>query len=150
MARDKQSIHDWLIRQLVETNGFSKYAEDNNYVLATNPGDEKNVALGTQDDQVWPDVVIYDPNTKNASKLGDAKRIAEVETEDTVTLDHAKGHWDVYASRISDFILPVPKSLVEDVKKIISELNVACRLWSYQIETDDNGYAKNVSFSIET
>jgi hypothetical protein len=143
MPRTNQSLHDWLIDQLTNTNGFGKYAKDHGYTLETNPGEAKNVSVGPEGDRIWPDVVIYDPTTKNV------KRIGEVETQETVNADHAKGHWDAYGRKVSDFILTVPKSSVKDAKKIISDLGANCALWSYQIETDSNGYAKSASFSAE-
>jgi hypothetical protein len=144
MARKNQSLHDWVISELIKTNGFGKYARDNACVLETNPSNVKNVSVGPEGDQIWPDVVIYDPKTK------EAKRIAEVETDDTVTNDHAKGQWDAYGKKVSDFVLAVPKPLVKDAKEILKDLKATCTLWSYEIETDDSDHAKSAEFSVES
>ena len=124
MARN-QELHDWLVGQMKETDPFRKFANDNKYSMVTNPGNQKNVAV---DQDAWPDIVVYDPSTKNDKKIGDAKRIAEVETEDTVTIDHAKGHWDTYAKRVPDFILSVPQMSLKDARKILAELKVTCEI----------------------
>jgi hypothetical protein len=141
-----QSLHDWLVDRLAERNGFKKFAENNAYEIAKNHTDERNRYVGTKDDPIWPDVIVYDPSTTNQL----VKRIGEVETDETVTLDHAKGHWDVYADRVPDFILAVPKSLVTEAKEIMQQLEVKCTLWSYEIQTDEKGHATSATFAVES
>jgi hypothetical protein len=128
---------------LAERKGFNTYARENKYAIAKNHSDEKNRWVGTKDDPVWPDIIVYDPNVKGEP----AKRIAEVETDDTVTIDHAKGHWDEYVSRVSDFILAVPKPSAKDAKKILDELKIGCKLWLYEVTLDSNGKPTEIEFS---
>jgi hypothetical protein len=130
---------------MTETDPFGKFAQTNKYIVATNPANEKKVSVGPD---AWPDIVVYDPSTKNDKKIGDAKRIGEVETEDTVTIDHAKGHWDAYQKLVSDFILAVPKSSVDAAKGILKDLNATCTLWSYQVTRDKDG-KRTASFALE-
>lgn len=137
-----QSVHDWLVDRLAERKGFSRFARDNGYEIAKNYTDKKTRHIGNDDDRIWPDIIVYDPKTKGQP----AKRIGEVEIEDTVTIDHAKGHWDVYVRRVSDFILAVPKSSAKDANEILGDLKVACKLWLYEVKRDEQGKPVDVEF----
>jgi hypothetical protein len=138
-----QSLHDWVLDHLANTNAFKKFAEEKGYAIAKNPGEEKVRFIGKKEDAIWPDVIVYAPKAEGQP----AQRIGEVEIEDTVTTEHAKGQWDVYASRVPDFILAVPKSSAKDAKRILGELKVTCDLWLYEVTFDDSGKPTKIVFT---
>ena len=145
MPRKNEPLHDWVITKLVNTEAFTGFANTNGYRIATNPDAVQHWRVGPVESPVWPDVVVYDPRTQQQF----AKKIGEVETEDTVTLEHGKEQWAEYAKLVQPFILAVPRSSAAAALDIIRHLQIVCELWSYAIAVDSLGNATSVAFSVE-
>lgn len=90
VSADKQFLHDWVIRMLVEK--YSKlYSEIN-----INPGDEK-----THDfNGFYPDAVFVN--------YGQVTQIVEVETKDTINEDRVE-YWKEVADLGAKLVILVPK-----------------------------------------
>lgn len=78
----KQPVHDLVIKaipQLWERRGSQR--------VEINPGSERNRSAKSED--VYPDVMGFE----SEEEQGRLQWVAEVETEDTVTLHKARTHW---------------------------------------------------------
>ena len=134
MSGGTESLHDWLIDKLAATNKFDIFATEGGFKIAKNPTGQQNLRVTLGNDEMWPDVVVYDPKTSSV------KRIGEIETEETVTIEHAEGHWDLYSKAVAgDFVLVVPNSSVEAAKQIMKQLQVLGQLWQYEVSQDNYG-----------
>jgi hypothetical protein len=141
MSEGKPSLHDWLIDKLANTNGFGQFAKENGFEIAKNPTGQQNRGVKLNSNEMWPDVVVFDPKTNYVKRLG------EVETEETVTIDHAKGHWDLYGKAASgDLVLAIPNGSVDAAKEIIQQLQVSCRIWTYKLTQDAYGNIADAEF----
>jgi hypothetical protein len=134
MSGGTVSLHDWLIDELAATNAFSAFAAKGGFKVAKNPTGQQNLSVTLGNDKMWPDVFVYD------SKTRDVKRIGEIETEETVTIEHAKGHWDSYGKAAAgDFVVVVPNGSVIAAKEIMTRLQVVGQLWEYKLVQDNSG-----------
>jgi hypothetical protein len=114
-----QNIHDHEIRCLQDAN-------DKNFYIITNPGQEKNQCL----DGNYPDLLLYSKTDRKT-----LLNIIEVETVSTVTKSHAEEQWVSYyksARKYSaSFYLDVPKSHVRITQNICSELKIEAKILGY-------------------
>ena len=131
MSRYKtQSEHDIVVRESART-----YAEQvkQGYKVSTNPGSDKNFYVGTEQEPKYPDVVVWKPRAPQATG-GSVMIIEEIETEETVTEDHAS-QWKEYGGLgVSSFRLIVPKAKAGDAKSIVDAKKIrVSEIWSYSI-----------------
>jgi len=116
--QQQQETHDVVIEYLVEML-TDKYGAT--YVHA-NPGSQKSFEV----DGRWPDVVLVD-------KDGTVQAVFEVETEDTVTMSHAKKQWVAYAKQDAKLFLVVPEDCKHEAKRIIRTLGLAPKVESLML-----------------
>jgi hypothetical protein len=95
----KQSIHDLVIGILKQ-----RWMDTTKYNIDTNPGSEKNRWVGSEQNKQYPDLIAW-AREFNRDR---ARWIAEVETEESVTVSEASGQWTGYAKLGLPFYLVVP------------------------------------------
>ena len=95
----KQPIHDFVIRSIPEL--WEKHGRQS---IEINPGCERNVSAKSVD--LFPDVMGFESDQEQ--EQGRLQWVAEVETEDTVTLHKARTHWRQSAALGVPFYVIVP------------------------------------------
>lgn len=115
----EQNVHDQEIASL-------KSANDDKFYVVTNPNQQKNQSV----DGYYPDLLLYskvDRKTLN--------NIIEVETDSTVTEEHAREQWVPYSQiarrHSAGFYLVVPAQKVNDAQNICKKLNISPEIWQY-------------------
>jgi hypothetical protein len=93
----KQPIHDFVIRSIPEL-----WEKRGRQSVEINPGSEKNRSAKSVD--LYPDVMGFESEDGE----GRLQWVAEVETEDTVTLRKARTHWRQSAALGVPFFVIVP------------------------------------------
>ena len=93
----KQPIHDFVIRSIPHL-----WEKRGRQSVEINPGSEKNRCAKTVD--LYPDVMGFE----SEDGQGRLQWVAEVETEDTVTLRKARTHWRQSAALGVPFYVIVP------------------------------------------
>lgn len=93
----KQPIHDFVIRSIPDL-----WEKRGRQSVEINPGSEKNKSAKAVD--LYPDVMGFE----SEQGQGRLQWVAEVETEDTVTLHKARTHWRQSAALGVPFYVIVP------------------------------------------
>lgn len=93
----KQPVHDLVIRSIP-----SLWEKNGQQFVEINAGSEKNVCAALPD--IYPDVIGFAHRNGPAQLLW----VAEVETEDTITLNKARSQWRRYAGLHVPLFLIVP------------------------------------------
>ena len=93
----KQPIHDFVIRSIPHL-----WEKRGRQSVEINPGSEKNTSAKSVD--LYPDVMGFE----SEDGQGRLQWVAEVETEDTVTLHKARTHWRQSAALGVPFFVIVP------------------------------------------
>lgn len=115
----KQGEHDKVI-DILATKYKQKYPK-----VYTNPNGQKNTSIKEHPD-IYPDVVVA--NEQNTLQF-----IEEVETEDSVTEDHAKEQWIPYSKVRTTFYLRVPLGSQGNARKILQKLKITAAVRCYSI-----------------
>lgn len=109
----KQSIHDHVVR-LVE----QRWQDNSRHFITINPGSEKNQMVGPSND--YPDVIGW--GLVGGRKV--LRWVAEVETEESVTEDEARGQWKSYAALGVPFYLIVPSGYGQYARALTARAGV--------------------------
>lgn len=136
-----QSEHDRVIAASART--YWKM-EQQGYQVSTNPGPQKNCAVGGTR-ALYPDVVVVKPETPGSSR-GTAVIIEEVETADSVTETEAK-QWQNFASLgIGTFRLIVPTTSTREALALVQQFRIAVNeIWGYFFESGEVKFQKYTS-----
>jgi hypothetical protein len=119
VQRLKQDEHDKVIEYLASIYR-TQYPK-----VYTNPNGQKNVNIKGHED-IYPDILVADE--QNILKF-----IEEVETEDTVTEEHAKEQWVPYSKVGTTFYLRVPFGLQNSARNILAKLSINAIVKCYSI-----------------
>lgn len=112
---DNQSEHDAVVSASART--YSGWT-NKGCKVSVNPNGQKNQYVGKSESPLYPDVVIWQPQS-SGSCSGRAHIIEEIETEDSVT-DQEAGQWADYgALGVATFNLVVPARCKDDALEII-------------------------------
>jgi len=95
------------------------------YEVYTNPGGEKNRWIACKDRKHYPDIMLVPSGEKNSTI------IVEVETEETVTDDHAEEQWKPYSKLDRIFYLLVPADLLDEAKRICRQKAIVAKFGKY-------------------
>lgn len=119
VQRLKQDEHDNVVEYLanIYRNQYPK--------VYTNPDGQKNTNIKGHED-VYPDILVADE--QNILIF-----IEEVETEDTVTEEHAKEQWVPYSKVKTTFYLRVPFGSQNTARNILAKLGVNAVVKCYSI-----------------
>jgi hypothetical protein len=111
---EKQSLHDRVVHLVAQ-----RWVNPVRYTITANPGSEKNRRAGREG--VYPDLVGW------TDRLGIdmIEWVAEVETEEDVTVDRAQGSWRACAELGAPFYLIVPYGYRTSTQILAGELGVA-------------------------
>jgi len=115
----KQGEHDKVIEYL-ENTYRKQYPK-----VYTNPNGEKKMNIKGHED-LYPDVLVV--NEQNILQF-----IEEVETEDSVTEEHAKEQWIPYSKVNTSFYLRVPLGSQVNARKILADLKITATVRCYSI-----------------
>ena len=134
-----QSEHDLVVRESARTYGEQ---EKKGYKVTTNPDGEKNFYVGTEQNQKFPDIVVWEPSSPQSTG-GNVLIIEEVETDESVTEDHAT-QWKEYGDLgISVFRLIVPKTRASTAKSIVDTKKIrVSEIWSYVMHNGSVSFEK--------
>lgn len=133
-----RSGHDRIVRASAATYGelVSK-----GYKVSINPGGEKNQFVGPEFNPLYPDVVVWLPDSFGSTK-GEAAIIEEIETADSVT-DLEAEQWKDYGNLGVKFLLVVPKGYCVEALRLISQYQAnVSELWYYYYENNDIKFGK--------
>jgi len=119
VQRANQNEHDKVIEYLanIYRNQYPK--------VYTNPDGEKNMGIKGHEG-IYPDILVA--NEQNILEF-----IEEVETEDTVTEEHAKEQWVPYSKVRTTFYLRVPFGSQDIARSILTKLNINAIVKCYSI-----------------
>lgn len=109
----EQGQHDLVLARVARVLG-QRYPA---ITVSTNPGNERMYEVQGR----WPDIVLVDP-------AGRPRAIFEVETEGTVTFEHARAEWLDYATLGAHFCLVVPDRSGKAAERIARELGLTVRM----------------------
>jgi len=122
----EQLEHDRIIRLL-------QAKSKRRYETGINPGAERNVAVGSGDSALYPDVVLASPD--RGHKL---QAVIEVETGESVNHLEALAEWAHLSKLRVAFHLYVPSTMVEVARRLCEDNQiVANEIWSYHGIGDD-------------
>lgn len=107
---EEQIEHDLVIEAAVE-----QFAGSAKYVLHSNPGTERNIAVGHQ----YPDIVVTE---KGSSKV---RFVIEVETTDTIG-DQELDHWRALAALGPPLYLLTPYAATADAERLAAQAGIKC------------------------
>jgi hypothetical protein len=107
---EEQTEHDLVIEAAV-----AQFANSAKYVMHTNPGTEKNVAIGHQ----YPDIVVTE---RGSAKV---RLVVEVETTDTVGSQEVE-HWRALSGLGPPLYLLVPYTATPDAERLCTEAGIKC------------------------
>ena len=128
-SANSQSEHDRVIEAWARllTRRFAKPVQ-----ISTNPGNQRRVQVGPDDDPHFPDVLVW-LQEHSGHRDGTAELITEVETADS--LDHAEvAEWVAYSKIPAPFYLVVPSGSEPEAIRLLKKKAVrVLQLWSYQI-----------------
>jgi hypothetical protein len=116
----EQLEHDRVIRLL-----YARWRR--RFQVSINPGIEQNLAVGSGDDAIYPDVVLA--SLERGHRL---KAIVEVETSESVNNLEALSEWARMARLRSAFHLFVPAGSVEMARRLCADHKIDVReIWSF-------------------
>jgi hypothetical protein len=116
----EQLEHDRVIRLL-----YARWRR--RFQVGINPGIEQNVAIGTGEDAMFPDVVLA--SLQRGHRL---QAVVEVETSESVNNLEALSEWVRMARLRGDFHLFVPAGSVEAARRLCADHNIDVReIWSF-------------------
>jgi hypothetical protein len=122
----EQLEHDRVIRLLQARNRRK-------YDAGINPGAERNVAIGTGPQALYPDLVLA--SLDRGRKI---EAIVEVETGESVNHLEALAEWAHFARLRPPFHLYVPSSMVEVARRLCDDNHIiVSEIWSYHGIGDD-------------
>jgi len=107
---EEQTQHDLVVEAAVE-----QFANSAKYAIHSNPGTEKNVAVGRQ----YPDIVVTE---KGSTKV---RLLIEVETTDTVGSQEVE-HWRTLSRLGSPLYLLTPLAVTPDAERLCAEAGIKC------------------------
>ena len=126
----EQIEHDRIIRLL---QGKSRRRHD----AGINPGNERNVPLGTGSTAVFPDLVLH-----SLERGRRVEAIVEVETGESVNRLEALAEWAHFARLRVPFHLYVPTGMADVARQLCQDNHVVvAEMWSYQTIGDDVRFA---------
>ena len=111
----EQSLHDRMISQL-KAYLISK-SKGQKVDVKTNPASSNENPVVKGIDTFYPDAIVYDSDTNTVSE------IYEVETESTVN-ENSVAQWRLYSAGRNKFFLVVPRSKLEETKKLVSKNDI--------------------------
>ena len=114
---EEQKIHEDVI-YLLETQYRREYPN-----VFLNPENKKKAAVKSLD--IYPDIIVSNRDKKIIL-------IEEVETENTVSKEHASKQWREYAKGRYRFIIRVPYEMKEKALKILEELGIKAEIKGYR------------------
>lgn len=109
-SEKQKIIHDKIIKASANT-----YKKRRGIWIHVNPGEEKNFAVLSNDEEFYPDLVITDEENNLLI-------IEEIETDDSVN-ENEKSQWIKYASFGIEFRLVVPKSKLTEARNLTLGIN---------------------------
>ena len=115
-TEEEQTEHDLAIEAAVE-----QFANSTKYVILSNPGTEKNVAVGHQ----YPDIIVTE---KGSAKV---RLLIEVETTDTVG-EQELDHWRALSGLGPPLYLLVPYTVTADAERLCREAGIKCHHGYYR------------------
>ena len=122
----EQLEHDRVIRLLQARNRRK-------YDAGINPGAERNVAVGTGPQALYPDVVLT--SLERGKKV---EAVVEVETGESVNHLEALAEWAHFARLRPAFHLYVPSAMVDVARRLCDDNHiVVSEIWSYHGIGDD-------------
>ncbi len=92
-----------------------------NWIVHTNPGQEKNAHIGN----VYPDIILTNKTT-DAIEI-----IIEVETEDSVTAHEAYNQWKKYMNLPGVLYILVPAEQRENAEFLCTEYNIRAKIATF-------------------
>jgi hypothetical protein len=116
----EQLEHDRIIRLI--------YAKARRrYQAGMNPGAERNVAIGSGDDAVYPDLVLASPERGHRLRV-----VVEVETGESINTLEALAEWMPLARLHAAFHLYVPAGAVDAARRLCDDHGIVVHeIWSY-------------------
>jgi len=107
---EEQTEHDLVIEATVE-----QLANSAKYTILTNPGTEKNAAVGHQ----YPDIIVTE---RGSSKV---RLVIEVETTDTVG-EQELSHWRALSGLGPPMYLLTPYTATPDAERLCATAGIKC------------------------
>lgn len=117
MYRIKQE-HDTVI-------DIVKSANTDKFEVRTNPDGEKNWSIRDGTDEYYPDLILLPKGSKRSTI------IVEVETNESVSEDHAQEQWIPYSNLGRKFYLLVPSNVLSQAKAICRRLAITAHFGQY-------------------
>ena len=115
MSSKERSRHDAIVRAIANQRfGFPNQEHPGWRTYVNEP--EKTMGVGNAY-PVYPDIVVVDGPNNTLVMIG------EVETEETVTSEHA-AQWSDYGSKCGTFYLYVPESTLATARNIVAASQV--------------------------
>ncbi len=107
---EEQTEHDLVIEAAVE-----QFASSARYTLHSNPGTEKNIAVGHQ----YPDIIVTE---RGSAKV---RCVIEVETTDTIG-DQEVPHWRALSTLGPALYLLTPYAATADAERLTAAAGIRC------------------------
>jgi hypothetical protein len=138
-----QSEHDRVVEASAGT--YSQLTQQG-YQVTTNPGDQKNRYVGSEQ-HLFPDVIVWKPD-QNDPNRGQAIIIEEIETSETVN-QNSVDQWISYAALgVSKFILIVPANSASEAHRLVQVNNIkVTEIWSYTVQNNQVYFTKYISLT---
>ena len=122
----EQLEHDRIIR-LLQAKSRRRFE------AGMNPGIERNVAVGTGANSVYPDLVLQ--SQERGRKL---QAVVEVETGESVNHLEALAQWANFSRLRTAFHLYVPSGMVDVARRLCEDNQIAVtEIWSYHTIGDE-------------
>lgn len=112
------TLHDKIVNLIASFN-------TEKFDVHTNPGSEKNWLIRDGSDEYFPDVILR-PKGATQSTI-----IIEVETDESVSEEHAGEQWIPYSNLGRKFYLLVPSVSLDRAKRICARLNIPAHFGEY-------------------
>lgn len=117
-ATQKTTLHDRIIQIAASANA-------DKFEVHTNPSSEKNWYISEGSAKHFPDVIL---RPKGASR---STIIIEVETEESVSEEHAVDQWEHYARLERKFYLLVPANSLSSAKTTCNRKGISAHFGEY-------------------
>jgi len=117
-ATQKVTLHDKIIETVASANA-------ERFEVRTNPSSEKNWYINEGSEKFFPDLILL-PKGSNRGTI-----IIEVETDDSVSEDHALEQWVPYSKLGRKFYLLVPSGSLDGAKAICRRQGITVHFGQY-------------------
>lgn len=116
------TLHDEVIAAVVRASATG-------FKALSNPGRAKQWYLAVNGERLYPDVILFE-------KGGPLRHVIEVETQDTVSYQHARAQWTSYARAPARLWLLVPAGLKDEAATIARSLELRAGIGEFWRTSD--------------